>query len=380
MSKNIMLGGNDAVALAVKQSFVDVVSAYPITPQTSIIEKIANYIADGAINTTFIKVESEHSAMAAAIGASVSGSRVFTATSSQGLLLMHEVLHWASGARLPIVMANANRAVASPWSIWAEDTDSLSQRDTGWIQIYVSNAQEAYDFTIMGFRIAEKVLFPAMICMDGFLLTHTKEPVRIFDDEEIGDFIKIKETRKVMDADKPEAFGALAFPNDYMRIKAAQHKDMVSSIKIIKEIMGEFNRLYGRNYSSIDIYGNDNAEVIVVTIGTLAETAHLTVDKLNREGISCKLVNLHILRPFPKEDLRKALGGAKHIVVFDRNISHGKGGIIKDEIAGGLGLSNVIGFVCGLGGFDVTDDDMARAVRDVVNGTIKEDSIIGAEL
>lgn len=380
MSKNIMLGGNDAVALAAKQSFVDVVSAYPITPQTSIIEKIANYIADGAIDTTFIKVESEHSAMAAAIGASVSGSRVFTATSSQGLLLMHEVLHWASGARLPIVMANANRAVAPPWSIWAESTDSLSQRDTGWIQIYVSNAQEAYDFTIMGFRIAEKVLFPAMICMDGFLLTHTKEPVKIFDDEEIADFIKVKEPRKILDTYKPEAFGALAFPNDYMKIKAAQHNNMVSGIENIKEIMGEFNRLYGRNYSSIDIYGDENAEVSIVTIGTLAETAHLTVDKLNKEGIGCKLVNLHILRPFPKEDLQKALSASKHIVVFDRNISHGKGGIIKDETAGGLGLSNVIGFVCGLGGFDVTDDDMARAVRGVVNGTIKEDSIIGAEL
>ena len=380
MSKNVMFSGNDAVALAVKQSFVDVVSAYPITPQTSIIEKIANYIAEGLIDTTFIKVESEHSAMAAAMGASVSGSRVFTATSSQGLLLMHEVLHWASGARLPIVMANANRAVAPPWSIWAEDTDSLSQRDTGWIQIYASNAQEAYDFTIMGFRITEKVLFPAMICMDGFLLTHTKEPVKIFDDEEIEGFVKIKEPRKILNTDSPEAFGALAFPKDYMKIKVEQHKNMISGMKNIKEIMSEFNRLYDKNYSILDIYGNENAETTIVTIGSLAETAHLTVDKLNKKGISSKLVNLHILRPFPKEDLQKALGGSKYIVVFDRNISHGKGGIIKDEIAGGLGLSNVIGFVCGLGGFDVTDDDMLKAVIDVVNGTIKEDSIIGAEL
>ncbi len=374
MSEKVVIGGNDAVAYAVSRSHVDVVSAYPITPQTSIIEKIAEFITKGVMDARFIKVESEHSAMAAAIGASVMGSRVFTATSSQGLLLMHEVLHWAAGARLPIVMANANRAVAPPWSIWAEQTDSLSQRDTGWMQLYASNAQEAYDLIFIAFRTAERALVPAMVCMDGFLVTHTKEPVEIFGDE-IEPFIGIKEKREVIDVNNPKAYGALAFPKDYMPVKLAQHEGMLKSLDIFKEISSEFKDISGRAYGPVTVYGDGN-DVAVVTMGSIAETAHLAVDRLLSMGIGARLVKITMFRPFPKEDLSRALKGAEHVVFFDRNISHGKGGIIKDEVVGALGLTNAVDFVCGLGGVDVTEKDMVDAVKGVIDGEIKEDTII----
>ncbi len=378
MSKKIVIGGNDAIAYAVKQSYVDVISAYPITPQTSIIEKIANFIANKEMNARFIKVESEHSAMAAAMGASIAGSRVFTATSSQGLLLMHEVLHWASGARLPIVMANANRAVAPPWSIWAEQTDSLSQRDTGWIHLYASNAQEAYDLLFIAFRVAEKVKIPAMVCMDGFLVTHTKEPVEIFEDE-IEEFIKIKEKRETLDIDNPKAYGALAFPKDYMPIKLEQNRAVFEALDIFDDISDEFYKISDRKYEKVYVYGDEKADVAVVTMSSIAETAHIAVDILNSSGIKAKLVKINMFRPFPKQELKKALEDIEHIVVFDRNLSLGKGGISKDEIAGSLGLSNVIGYVCGLGGYDVTEYEMVKAVKDVIEGKVKEDSYMWGE-
>ncbi len=378
MSKKIVIGGNDAIAYAAKQSYVDVVSAYPITPQTSIIEKIADFIAGKEMKARFIKVESEHSAMAAAMGASIAGSRVFTATSSQGLLLMHEVLHWASGARLPIVMANANRAPAPPWSIWAEQTDSLSQRDTGWIQFYATNSQEAYDLLFMAFRVAERVRIPAMVCMDGFLVTHTKEPVEIFEDE-IDDFIKIKENRDTLDIDNPKAFGALAFPKDYMPIKLEQNRAVFSALDVFEDISNQFYDISNRKYGAIATYGDDNADVAIVAVGSIAETAHIAVDMLHESGVSSKLVKINMFRPFPKRHLEEALKGVKNIVVFDRNISHGKGGIIKDEVTGSLGLGNVIGFVCGLGGYDVTENDMIDAVKDVLSGKVKEDSYLWGE-
>ncbi|WP_035588408.1 transketolase C-terminal domain-containing protein [Hippea jasoniae] len=379
MSKRVVLGGNDAVAYAVKQSYVDVVSAYPITPQTSIIEKIASFIAKGEMDATFIRVESEHSAMAAAMGASVAGSRVFTATSSQGLLLMHEVLHWAAGDGLPIVMANANRAVAPPWSIWAEQTDSLSQRDTGWIQFYCSNAQEVYDLVFIGFRLAEAVSNPVMVCMDGFLLTHTKEPVDVFE-EEIKPFIQKKDKWNILDVENPQAIGALAFPNDYMPIKIQQNKRILSALEKFDEISKEFEAIANRRHEKVYIYPDNTADVAVVTMGSLAETARIAVDNLNSYGIKSKLVKINMFRPFPKEELKKAIGDSKYVVVFDRNISMGKGGIVKDEVAGSLGLSNAIGVVCGLGGVDVTEKDIEKVIKKVVDGKITEDFILWGEI
>ena len=377
--KRLVLGGNDAVAYAVKQSYVDVVSAYPITPQTSIIEKIASFIGKGEMDAQFIKVESEHSAMAAAMGASAAGGRVFTATSSQGLLLMHEVLHWAAGASLPIVMANANRAIAPPWSIWAEQTDSLSQRDTGWIQLYASNSQEAYDLVFLAFRLAERVKNPAMVCMDGFLVTHTKEPVAVFG-EEINSFISKKETNALLDVENPIAVGALAFPNVYMPLKLEQNNRILSAKNVFYELSNEFEQISQRKYNQVYTYGEDKADVALVAMGSNAETAHLAVELLAKDGIKAKLVKVVMFRPFPKEELSKALEGVEKVVVFDRNISMGKGGIVKDEIAGALGLGNVIGVVCGLGGVDVSETDMAKVSRGVLDGKVKDDMILWGEV
>ncbi len=365
-----VLGGNDAVSYAVSLCNVEVISAYPITPQTSIIEKIADFIYEGKMNTQFIKVESEHSAMAACIGASIAGSRTFTATSSQGLLLMHEVLHWASGARLPIVLANANRAIAPGWNIWAEATDSLSQRDTGWIQLYAANSQEVFDFVIMSFAIAEKALFPTMVCLDGFLLTHAKEPVELLEKEQAHQILpKLK--RDTLDPNNPKAYGELAFPKDYYRIKKQQHLDMLKVFDIFKEVSKNFYNISSRSYKAVECYPTIESEYSIVTLGTLSQTAHLAVDNLRAMGIDVNLVKVNMFRPFPKDELKALLDNKKLIVVFDRNISHGKGGILKDEIAGGLDLCNVIGFVGGLGGFDILETDLQRAFLNALDNKVE---------
>lgn len=366
-----ILSGNDAVALAVSLCDVEVISAYPITPQTSIIEKIADLIYAKKMAAQFIKVESEHSAMAACIGASIAGSRTFTATSSQGLLLMHEVLHWASGARLPIVLANANRAVAPGWNIWAEATDSLSQRDTGWIQLYAASSQEVFDFITMAFAVSERSLFPAMICLDGFLLTHTKEPVETLEYAQIAPLLP-KRSRDTIDPKNPKAYGALAFPEDYYRIKKQQHIDMLKVLDIFDEVSNEFEKISNRKYNVVDYYPQKESEYSIVALGTLSQTAILAVDVLRKENIDVNLVKINMLRPFPINALKELLNDKKLIVVFDRDISHGKGGILKDEIAGGLDLCNVVGFVGGLGGYVIKEANIVNAFLSAKNGQIKD--------
>lgn len=268
--------------------------------------------------------------------------------------------------------------MAPPWSIWAEQTDSLSQRDTGWIQLYASNSQEVYDLVFIAFRLAESSLTPVMICMDGFLLTHTKEPVEVFDNE-IDEFISYKPEREILDVDNPKAFGALAFPKDYMPIRLKQHERILGSIDKFKSIAEEFGSISNRYYKPVYQYGDENAKLAIVVSGSIAETAHLSVDALNKEGIPSKLVKMTMFRPFPKEDLKEAFEGVDKIVVFDRNISMGKGGIFKDEIVGALGLDNVIGVVCGLGGYDVNDVDIKEAAKAVFEGKIKQDTILWGE-
>lgn len=366
-----VLGGNDAVSQAVSICNVEVISAYPITPQTSIIEKIADLIYAKKMNAQFIKVESEHSAMAACIGASIAGSRTFTATSSQGLLLMHEVLHWASGARLPIVLANANRAIAPGWNIWAEATDSLSQRDTGWVQFYASNAQEVFDFIIMSFAVAERSLFPVMVCLDGFLLTHTKEPVEILETKDVEGLLS-KIPRDTLNPNNPKAYGELAFPKDYYRIKKNQHLDMLKVFDIFDEVSLEFNKISNRAHLSVEVYPTRKSQYSIVALGTLSQTARLAVDMLRKDKIDVNLVKINMFRPFPQKILKELLSDKKLIVVFDRDISHGKGGIVKDEIAGGLDLCNVVGFVGGLGGETIKETDIINAFLNAKDGKQKD--------
>lgn len=348
--------GNKAVAEAVKQAKPGVVAAYPITPQTEIVETIADFVTSGQLKSRYIPVESEHSAMAACIGASVTGIRTFTATSSHGLLYMHEMTNWAAGARLPIVMANVNRAIGPGWNIWAEHTDALQERDTGWLQVYVSTVQEAYDTTLMAFRIAEHndVLLPVMVNLDGFSLSHIMQPL---DTVEPGTFIPPCHLPHAIDTANPTGYGGLTGPNDHFRFRWDIERSIRASLKVIEETEKDFAQKFGRTYGQTEDYRCDDADVIVVAMGTLGKEAEVAVDILRKEGIKAGSMRVRWFRPFPKLDL-----AGKEVVVIDRDYSFGYGGILAHEIMAKEHIE-VYNVIAGIGGQEVTYDDIAGFVR-----------------
>lgn len=364
MSKLIMSTGNKAVAAAVKKANPLVVAAYPITPQTEIIETIADYVESGEMNTKYIPVESEHSAMTACIGASITGSRVFTATSSHGLLYMHEMLHWAAGARLPIVMGQVNRTIAPGWNIWAEHSDALSQRDTGWLQVYVSTVQEAYDTTLMAFRIAEDnhVLLPVMINMDGFLLSHIMQPYEMTDP---GDFIPPLELPHAIDVNDPHGYGAMSPAAIHYQFRFDMEKSMRNSRKVIEETEAEFAKRFGRKYAPVEEYLCDDADVVIVAMGTLGKEAEVAADNLRKEGIKAGVMRIRWLRPFP---LDMKIEG-KELVVIDRDYSFGFGGVIAGEIQARYPQAKIARIIAGIGGQEVTYEDIAEFVKTRKIGT-----------
>ncbi len=364
MSELIMSTGNKAVAAAVKMAKPLVVAAYPITPQTEIIESIADYVEAGDIKARYIPVESEHSAMTACIGASITGVRVFTATSSHGLLYMHEMLHWAAGARLPIVMGQVNRTLAPGWNIWAEHTDALSQRDTGWLQVYVSTVQEAYDATLMAFRIAEdnRVLLPVMINMDGFLLSHIMQP---FEMNEPGDFIPPLDLPHKIDVNDPKGYGAMSPANVHYQFRFDMEKSMRESRNIIDETEAEFAKRFGRSYAPVEEYFCDDADVIIIAMGTLGKEAEVAVDLLRKEGVKAGVMRIRWFRPFP---LNMNIKG-KDLVVIDRDYSFGFGGVVAGEIQARYPDAKIASVIAGLGGQEVTFEDMAEFVRSRKIGT-----------
>ena len=348
--------GNKAVAEAVKQAVPGVVAAYPITPQTEIVEQIAEFVSGGLMPTRYIAVESEHSAMAACIGASITGVRTFTATSSHGLLYMHEMTNWAAGARLPIVMANVNRSLGPGWNIWAEHTDALQERDTGWLQVYVSTVQEAYDTILMAFRIAEHndVLLPVMVNLDGFLLSHIMQPV---DTVELGDFIPKIRLPHAIDPKHPAGYGTLTSPDQQFKFRWDIERSMRDSVKVIEETGKDFAKRFGRKYGFTEDYLCDDAEVIVIALGTLGKEAEVAVDILRKEGIKAGSMRLRWLRPFPKLNLK-----GKQVVVIDRDYSFGRGGILATEIMAQT-KEDLYSVIAGIGGQEVTYDDIAGFVR-----------------
>ncbi|HRX33733.1 MAG TPA: transketolase C-terminal domain-containing protein [Methanoregulaceae archaeon] len=349
--------GNKAVAAAVKEIKPDVVAAYPITPQTEIVEQIAEYVTSGELDSRYIPVESEHSAMAACIGASVTGARSFTATSSHGLFYMHEMVNWAAGGRLPIVMANVNRALGPGWNVWAEHTDSLQERDTGWLQVYVSTVQEAYDATLMAFRIAEHhdVLLPVMINLDGFTLSHIMQSLETVDP---GDFVPPVNLPHAIDTASPRGYGTLTGPNDYFRFRWDMERSMRDSVAVIRETEDEFARRFGRRYGFTEDYHCDDADVVVVSMGTLGKEAEVAVDQLRREGMKAGSMRLRWLRPFPDLDL-----SGRDVVVIDRDYSFGFGGVLAQSLKAKCGV-DPFSVIAGLGGQEVTYDDIASFVRD----------------
>jgi pyruvate ferredoxin oxidoreductase alpha subunit len=341
----------------VKQALPAVVAAYPITPQTEVVEQVAEFVSSGELKSRYIAVESEHSAMAACIGASITGARTFTATSSHGLLYMHEMTNWAAGARLPIVMANINRSLGPGWNIWAEHTDALQERDTGWLQVYVSTVQEAYDATLMAFRIAEHndVLLPVMVNLDGFLLSHIMQPL---DTVEPGDFIPPINLPHAIDVNNPTGYGGLTGPDQQFLFRWDIERSMRDAMKVIEETEKEFAKRFGRTYGFTENYRCDDAETIVVAMGTLGKEAEVAVDLLRNEGIRAGSLRLRWLRPFP--DLKLLKG--KQVVVIDRNYSFGRGGIIATEIVAQT-KEAVFSVIAGIGGQEVTYEDIAGFVR-----------------
>ncbi len=353
-----VISGNEAVAYGAMLSRVQVISAYPISPQTTIVEALSDFCGSGRLKADFVKVESEHSAMACCVGAASAGARAFTATSAQGLALMHEVLHWAAGSRLPIVMANVNRAMSAPWTMWCDQGDSLSQRDTGWLQFYCEDNQEVLDTLIMAYRISEKVLLPSMVCLDGFILSHTYEQVDIPDSGEVDRYLPSYVPRYKLDIDDPHSFNGAFLPDVYMeqRLQLQQAMDQAKSETIAAD--EEFGRAFGRRYGILEEYGAEDADVLLVTSGTITGTARGVVDDYRNKGEKVGLLKMKMFRPFPTEEVRRVLQRVRKVAVVDRNISFGSTGIFAQEIRSvlhqhGEGTS-VFGFVAGLGGRDVT--------------------------
>jgi 2-oxoisovalerate ferredoxin oxidoreductase alpha subunit len=361
MAQIIIDTANHIAGYAAKAARVKVVAAYPITPQTTIVEKIAEFVESGEMEAEYIRVESEHSAMAACIGAAAAGVRTFTATSAHGLALMHEALHWASGARLPIVMAVVNRAMGAPWSIWPDFSDSLSQRDTGWIQFYCADNQEVFDTIIQAYRICEdeRVFLPAMVCLEGFILSHTYMPVKIHDQEEIDAFLPPYKSGWILDVNNPFSHANLVSPEWYMEFRYMIQEAMENAKRLIPEIDKEYGRRFGLQYGGlIDKYQCEDAELIICTMGTMGCEAKIAVDNLRREGLKVGAARIRVYRPFPVEEVRKLAEQASIIATIDRHISFGMEGFLATEIKASLYHMKdkplLAGFIAGLGGRDVT--------------------------
>jgi pyruvate ferredoxin oxidoreductase alpha subunit len=351
---------------------VDVVAAYPITPQTIMVERFSEYVANGEVETQFICTESEHSALTACLAASVTGARAFTASASAGLALMHEMLFVTSGCRAPVVMAIANRALSAPLNIHGDHSDTMAQRDSGWIQIYVENAQEAYDSVIQAFRIAEnpEVLLPVIVGLDGFTLSHTLENVHVLTDDIVKKFIGTRKFPTVishegkavpfrLDPESPTTMGPIALPNYYFEFKRQQEEAMKNALKIISGVNGEYAKISGRSYGDglLDPYYMDDAETVIVCLGSTAGTVKSVVDELRAEGIKAGLLRMRTFRPFPVKGIVKALEDAKAVAVMDRSMSFGgNGGPVFQEVRHALYDSSphpyVVNYIYGLGGRD----------------------------
>ena len=319
------MSGNDAVANAVLLCRTPLIAAYPITPQTSIYERLSSWEASGQLKGIMMRTESEHSAMASCIGASLTGVRTFTATSSQGLGLMHEMLHFAAGCRLPIVMANVNRIISAPWGFWADHLDSLSQRDTGWIQFYCENGQEALDTVIQSYKIAEQVYLPAMICLDAFYVSHFVEPVEIPEQEQVDTFLPPIDLPHRLDVEKPGFLVPVVSSEKYREYKHLAHVGMDSAKEVAANVDREFRAIFGRGYGIIESFMVEDAEVVVVTAGSMTSTARVAIRNMREEGKQVGLLKIRTFRPFPVEAVQSALGGRKKIAVIDRNFSVGGG-------------------------------------------------------
>jgi pyruvate ferredoxin oxidoreductase alpha subunit len=374
-----ILTGNQAAAIGVKLCNIQVVSAYPITPQTSLTEYLSQAIESGEIKAEYVRVESEHSAMTVVISASAVGARVFTSTSSHGLLYMHEQLHWAAGSRLPIVMCCVNRAVGAPWSTYNDQQDSIAQRDTGWIQIYCRDNQEIIDTVIQAYRIAEAIYLPVMVCYDGFVLSHTMMPVEIPDAATVRDFLPPYKPHTILSPEDPRNINPVTFPwrrldaqgvmrDGYMELRYKLQKALEASRDTIVDVCSSYAKLFGRDHGGmLWTYKTDDADTLIVSMGSLATEATLSADMLREEGIKAGVVGIRTYRPFPKEEVRKSFQKAKTIFVFEKDISYGyEGALCTDIKAAFYGTAidvPIHNYVAGLGGRDVSAREIFEAIK-----------------
>jgi len=375
-----VLEGSHAVAEAVRLAKVQVISAYPITPQTHIVEILSDYVTTGKMAAKYLRVESEHSCMAALIGAQSTGIRTFTATSSQGLALMHELLHWASGARLPIVMAEVNRALAPGWNIWNDQTDSLAQRDTGWMQLYCEDGQEVLDTTIQAYRLAEIVNLPAMVVLDAFYLSHTYEPVDVPEQDEVDRFLPPYEPAFILDTKQPYSLSPLVTPAAYMEMRYEIAAAMDDALVQFDRVEDEFAKIFDRRYGAVEAIDCDDADIVFVTSSTVTSTGRLLLEELLPRGEKVGVLKIKLFRPFPVEAVRRALGKAKKVVVIDRNFSFGASGIFAQEVRAAIcnvpGHPPIFGYIAGLGGRDITVQLLEEIYFDVKgSNTPRKESI-----
>jgi len=388
MAQRVGIEVSLAIGEVVKMADVDVVAAYPITPQTHIVEHIAELVADGELDAEYIPVESEHSALSACLGSAAAGARTFTATAGQGLELMHETLYVASGMRLPIVMTVANRALAAPLSVWGDHSDVMACRDTGWIQIFTENGQEVTDQTLCAFRIAEdkRVLLPVMVHLDGFHLSHVIEPILLPEEEQVKQFLPVNDYPLPLHPSKPVAMGDFAPPVVFTEAKWSQEVNMRAAKATILEVWAEFKKIFGREYKPIETYRTEGAETLLFTVGSFSETAMTAIDALRDAGEAVGLVRLRLWRPFPFDELRAAVKGAATLITLDRSLSvGGPGGPVSSEIRNALygeaQKPKIVSFVGGLGGRDITKahfETIIRRGQDIArNGSDKEYEFFG---
>ncbi len=382
-----IIDGNQSAAIAAKMSRVQVVAAYPITPQTPLTEQLSQFVEQGELKAEYVAVESEHSAMAVCTSASIVGARAFTGTSSHGLAYMHEMLHWAAGARLPIVLACVNRAIGAPWNVLNDQQDSISQRDTGWIQIYCRNNQEIMDTLIQAYRIAEQVYVPVMVCYDGYILSHTEMPVDVPDQADVDRYLPPYKPHTTLDPANPKNYNLVTLANPrigvdgklyhgYMELRYLLQEALQNSRETILQAGREFNEIFGRDYARMFWEDrSEDAEITIVAMGSLAMEAIVAADMLREEGLKVGVLGLRVFRPFPKSDVVQALRKSRLIVVFDKNISYGSEGAtcseIKSALYGTYINASIRNFIVGLGGRDVKARELAEATKKAI-ASLKE--------
>ena len=369
------LSGNEAFAEGIRLARPQVISAYPITPQTIVVERLSEMVEDGSLTAEYVHVESEHSALSCAIGASAAGARAFTATSSQGLLYMAECLYYAAGGRFPIVMMNADRSTALPWNIYGDQRDSLSQLDSGWIQSYAENAQEALDLALMSYRIAEdkRVSTPYMANLDGFVLTHTYETVDIPDRAQADSFLPPYETDNRIDFENPRNMAFSAGPDTNYIFKYKEHEGVLAARDVISETEAAFAEIFGRKYTGLtENYCTDDAEYVIVTLGSIAGLCRETADKLRESGVRAGVVRIRYMRPFPNEEIADVLRNAKAYAVLEKDISFGNEGTVFTNVNSALKKAGVevkgSNYIGGLGGRNISAADIEKIYTDIANG------------